>query len=288
MQLYSEIQIKTLHTEFRGHKKYGDKLLFFDRIFGVIPFYFPDFDPQLPYFFQIEKTNELFETFKKERNNPALTEKKFYFGESFSFNIKPANSNSSVYSNFILSSFLSRKPNFGDWICLRKTGGNTVEFLLDEANAVINKVEYLLQNEYDKSFRLQCMSVFYKGFYDAFRNRVNLPDKKRKFTELYLYAQGIIYAEYVNVLKRDLQHTGYPADSAGTPAELDLEGKLDLLNTLGIIDFLKSRFAGLDSYSCEHKMAEILYQITGESGFIKNSLNGIRASAPINRFQGNK
>jgi hypothetical protein len=269
MQLYSEIQIRTLHAEFRGHKKYGDKLLFFDRIFGVIPFFFPDFDPQLPYLFQIEKTNDLFEIFKKERNNPALTEKKFCFGENFIFNIKPANSNSSVYSNFILSSFLSRKPKFGEWICLRKTVGESLEFLLDESNAVINKVEYLLQNEYDKSFRLQCMSVFYKGYFDAFRNRVNLPDKKRKFTELFLYAQGIIYAEYVSTIKRDLQYCGSAADSQGTPAELDLAGKLELMKTLGIIDFLKSRFAGLDAFSFEHKMAEVLCQITGESGFLK-------------------
>ncbi len=45
---------------------------------------------------------------------------------------------------------------------------NPIEFLLDEANGIVNKIEYYLHSEYDKSFRLQCMSIFYKGFYDAF------------------------------------------------------------------------------------------------------------------------
>ena len=116
MQFYSENQVRQLHAEFRGLKKYVDKLSFFDRLFGIIPFSFPDFDPQLGFLFQKEKTEELIDILRKERNNPALTEKKFSFGETFVFNIKPANSNSSAYSNYILSIFLSRSPAFEEWI----------------------------------------------------------------------------------------------------------------------------------------------------------------------------
>ena len=83
MQRYSENQVRNLHAEFRSLKKYADKLAFFDRSFGIIPFSFPDFDPQLPFFFQEEKTEELVTIFKKERNNPGLTERKFSFGENF-------------------------------------------------------------------------------------------------------------------------------------------------------------------------------------------------------------
>src|ERR1700682_325855 len=116
MPSYSENQIRNLNREFKSLKKYVEKLAFFDRWFGIIPFAFPDFDPRLPFFFQREKTEELADIFKKERNNPGLTEKKFFFGENFIFNIKPANSNSSAYSHFILSCFLSRKPIFEIWI----------------------------------------------------------------------------------------------------------------------------------------------------------------------------
>jgi len=263
MQFYSENQIRKIHGEFRGLKKYIDKLAFFDRLFGIIPFTFPDFDPQLRYFFQNEKTEELAAIFKKERNNPGLTERKFLFSETFVFNIKPANSNSSVYSNFILSCFLSCSPSFDDWIRQKKSAEKPIEFFLDEANGIVNRIEYCLQNEYDKSFKLQCMSVFYKGFYDAFCNHVNLPGKKRKFIELYLYAQGIIYANYISSLKSAFENARNPADLS-KPFFLDLNGKLGLMNDLGIIEFLRTRFAGLNAVSCENKIAEILCLITGE------------------------
>src|SRR6266404_3527039 len=146
MQGFSENQIRALHTEFKSQKKYTDKLAFFDRWFGIIPFPFPDLDPQLSFFFQKEN---------------------------------------------------------------------------------------------DKSFKLQCMSVFYKGFYDAFRKRVNGPGKKRKFIELYLYAQGIIYANYIGYLKTALRKSRNPLDLY-KPLHLDLPGKLELMKELGIIDFLKS------------------------------------------------
>ncbi len=76
--------------------------------------------------------------------------------------------------------------------------------------ALLTVSNIALQNEYDKSFSLQCMSVFYKGFYDAFTNRVNRPGKKRKFIELYLYAQGIIYANYISSLKSCYAETPQP------------------------------------------------------------------------------
>src|SRR5436305_3367454 len=171
-QCYSENQIRNLYTEFKNLKKYVEKLAFFDRWFGIIPFDFPEFDPALDYFFQREKTQQLVDIFKKERNNPGLTVKKFEFNEIFTFNIKPANSNSSVYSHFILACFLARRPKFDEWIKQQIAGGKAVTDLLDEANGVVNTVELYLQNEYDKSFKQQCMSVFYRGFYDAFTKRL--------------------------------------------------------------------------------------------------------------------
>jgi hypothetical protein len=271
MQPYSENQIRVLHAEFKNQKKYADKLAFFDRFFGIIPFPFPDFDPQLSYFFQKEKTEELEDIFRKERNNPGLTEKKFFFGEPYAFNIKPANSNSSLYSRFILSSFLSRKPVFEHWIRQKKTAEKPIDYLLDDANRIVNNIEYFLENEYDKSFKLQCMSVFYKGFYDAFRKRVNLPGKKRKFIELYLYAQGIIYANYLSSLKTAFRKSRIPVDLY-RPLQLDLPGKLALLNELGIIDFLKNKYAGLDAESFENRMAEWIRLITGEQSDQKEQI----------------
>lgn len=261
MTLYSENEVRNLYTEFRDLKKYTQKLSFFDRLFGIIPFSFPEFDPQLSYFFQKEKTQELAEIFKRERNNPGLTEKKFYFDETYTFTIRPTNSNSALYSNYILSSFLARPPILSEWISQKTSVDKPVAFFLEEANGILNHIEYLLQYEHEKSFKLQCMSVFFRGYFDGFCNRVVGPGKKRKFTELYLYAQGIIYANYIRSLKSALQKSRMPVDLQGSMS-LDLGGKLALLNELGLIDFLKARYAGLAPSSFENKLTEMLCLLT--------------------------
>ena len=284
MSIFSENQVRKRHAEFMGLKKYADKLIFFDHLFGIIPFPFPDFDPELAFLFQKQKTEELAAIYKKERNNRSLTEKKFSYREDFIFNIRPANSNSAVYSNYILSSFLLRAPEFSEWINQKKTTEKPVDYLLDQANGLINDIEYRLQCKLDKSFSLQCMAVFYKGFYDAFSNRVFGPGKKRKFIELFLYAQGIIYSNYVSSLKSILQLVQYPADLQ-IPQHLDLSGQLNLLQELGIVDFLKNRYSELDAPAFENKLAEILCLITGENTDQKKAVLQILSS--LNR-QGQK
>jgi hypothetical protein len=248
-QRFTENQIRSLYSEFKSLKKYVEKLAFFDRCFGIIPFNFPDFDPQLRFFFEREKTQELVDIFKKERNNPGLTVKKFHYEEIFTFNIKPANSNSSAYSHFILSCFLARKPTFDEWINRNISNGKTVEGL---------------QNEYDKSFKLQCMSVFYRGFYDAFTRHSSGPGKKRKFIELYLYAQGMIYADFIDSLKSAMRKAGQ-AEDLETQAPLDLAGKMNLLQELGILDFLTNRYSNPGSGLSFIDLAVTISQFTGES-----------------------
>lgn len=263
-QCYSENQIRNLYSEFKSLKKYVDKLAFFDHWFGIIPFDFPEFDPGLRFFFEREKTAELVDIFKKERNNPALTMKKFQYDDTIAFNIKPANSNSSAYSHFILSCFLSRKPSFENWIKQNSSAEKPVESLLDEANGMVNKIEMHLQSEYDKSFKLQCMSVFYRGFYDAFARHLNGPGKKRKFIELYLYAQGMIYADFISSLKTAMRKTSDPEDLK-TQLPLGLADKINLMEKLGILDFLSDRYLSSWSDSPDIHLAETIIQITGES-----------------------
>jgi hypothetical protein len=260
---YSENQIRNLYTEFKSLKKYPEKLAFFDQWFGIIPFDFPDFDPQLRFFFDREKTEELADIFKKERNNPGLTVKRFSYDEGLIFNIKPANSNSSAYSHFILSCFLKRKPSFDKWIEENRSSGKTIADLLDEANSTVNRIEVYLQNEYDKSFRLQCMSVFYRGFYDAYTRHLKGPGKKRKFIELYLYAQGMIYADFISTLKTAVRKTSHPGHLK-TQVPLDLEGKMNQINELGILDFLTDKYANSEVGLSDIKLAEIISQVMGE------------------------
>ena len=78
--------------------------------------------------------------------------------------------------------------------------------------------------------------------------------------------------------------TVYPADEQ-TPQHLDLSGQLNLLQELGVVDFLKSRYSGLDSRSFENKLAEILCLITGENTDQKKTVLQILSSL---NWQGQK
>src|ERR1700759_293155 len=108
------------------------------------------------------------------------------------------------------------------------------------------------------------MSVFYRGFYDTFTRHLNGPGKKRKFIELYLYAQGMIYADFISSLKTALRKAGQP-EELKTKAPLDLAGKMNLLYELGILDFLMNRYSNSGSGLSAGNLAETISQITGES-----------------------
>jgi len=206
MKQYSANGIRSLHEEYKTLRRYMEKLLFFDLHFEIIPFSFPAFDPELKFFFEKEKTASLTAIYKKERNNPSLTEKKFSFDIVYRFSIKPVNSNTSVYSTYILSKFLSGAPDYRELINQREerisANNSGTKPLLNEANGILNQVEFKLQNEYDKSLMHHYMAIFYKGFYDAYSKQVVFPVKKRKFIELYLYAQGILYEKYLKAVRK--------------------------------------------------------------------------------------
>ncbi len=261
MKEYSENQIKLLFQEFKTLKKYIDKLLFFDQHFGIIPFPFPAFDPALLFFFEKDKTDALTEIFKKERKNPLLTERRFSFEEDYCFNIKPANSNRSVYSTYILSKFLSFPQDFEEYIQKQAPGSGSKSFsvtrLLDCSNGIINSIEYKLLNDYDKTLKIHSMTVFYKGYYDAFMSRVKLPGKKRKFTELFLYAQGILYAKYLETLKQLYARKLLEKTVFNLPS-VHLESKISLLREFGVIDLFKKKYAVPDSKIFEEKISRIL------------------------------
>ena len=107
------------------------------------------------------------------------------------------------------------------------------------------------------------MSVFYRGFYDAFTRHLNGPGKKRKFIELYLYAQGMIYADFISSLKTAIRKSNDPEDPK-TPVPLDLEGKMNLMHELGILDFLIDRYLNPENELSDFNLAEAIIRITGE------------------------
>ena len=254
---FPEEKIRDLHTQFRSMKRYLDRLAFYDRHFGIVPFSFPAFDPELPYFFERDKTEALVDLMKKERNNPDLSERTFRFDETYRFSIKPINSNNPLYSTYILCKFLMALPGPDDRLENPLLRQDTK--LLDDGNRIINFIEYKLQNEYDKSPKIHYMTVFYRGFSDAFLQKVRLPDKKRKFIELYLYSQGILYAKYLAILKSRVIPRRKTGRTAAAPG---FSNGLGLLNELGAIDLLQRKYAVTPTPESSSAFAAIILQIS--------------------------
>lgn len=206
MHIYTEQEIIIIHREFRAIKRYKDKLSFFDIKFTVIPFLFPPFSPDLPILFNHEITNRLIGILKNERKNPMLTKKIFSFSDrTYEFDIKPTNSNCIAYNNFIISKFLEVSDQLDKIAkeCMTNINSDqtAVKKIIENLEKIIIHIEYTLANGYDKSLQYYFMNVFYKGLSDARWNKIKPSHKKKKFTILYLYTQGVLYAQLIITIK---------------------------------------------------------------------------------------
>ena len=103
-----------------------------------------------------------------------------------------------------------------------------VEYLLDRGKRHSSTVSNIsLQNEYDKSFSLQCMSVFYKGFMMRLPTSVNVRVKKENLSNS-IYMPRELSMRIISVpLKRHCKFPSYPAEYK-MHRQLDLQAKLNL------------------------------------------------------------
>jgi len=99
------------------------------------------------------------------------------------------------------------------------------------------------------------MAVFIKGYDDFVAGRRRpVHEKRKKFLELYLYAYGFLYAQYMQAL--DAAESGYP--------QPDLEKKIALLRELGVMEAIQKKYFTLNREELYVKTAEIVGFITGE------------------------
>jgi hypothetical protein len=74
----------------------------------------------------------------------------------------------------------------------------------------------------------------------------------------------MIYADFIGSLKTALRKTGHPEEPE-TQIPLDLAGKMNLINELGILGFLADKYITPESGLPDIKLAEIISRIMGES-----------------------
>jgi hypothetical protein len=207
MDTYTVEQLKELQVEFKSLKRYKEKIYFFDTKFNIIPFLFPPFSIHLPIFFEQEITNKLIDIFRSESNNPMLKKRQIAAGaQKIIFDITPTNSNNPVYNSFIVYKFLllgsQQKVTVNNTISDFNKNEYPVEKILEYTNNIINSIESILTTGHDKSLLFQFMKVFYLGFCNEFAQEIKPINKKKKFTILYLYSLGILYARYIATIKQ--------------------------------------------------------------------------------------
>jgi hypothetical protein len=203
----SEQEIKSLFSDFQSIKKYAQKVHFFDLHFNVVPFDFPEFEVDVHKIFSPAGVEKLAGVLKLEQRKAALLDRIFHFqDDSYTFSIRPSNSNALVLNNYILSKFMNRSSILNT-IARQKRfyrrPAKLWEELLTDANEMIIFLRKRIDAEYEgkASLETKLMAVFMKGYADR-TNDLPLPRfvRRRKFVELYLYAYGYSYGDFTRSL----------------------------------------------------------------------------------------
>lgn len=160
-----------LHKEFIGLANYHDNLAFYDQHFGILPFKFPVFKPELDILLKGDEINFLMEIFQKERKQPLNFIQTINDStEIFVFNITPANTNRQFLTDYIINYFLSHDEGFNqiikkieETLATKKQAWNMT---LKAGNELVNLIKYKLSHNKERSFRNQFLHVFQNGFND--------------------------------------------------------------------------------------------------------------------------
>jgi hypothetical protein len=184
----------------------------------------------------------------------------------FAFSIRPVGERERMMLNqYILESFLQERLPFKqevyDGINLAADPVSYLQNKISELEQILNEVKEILADYKEPGMRLRFLSIFYKGFISYRTGGGKMIKVKRKFIEFFLYSQGLLFADYLNLLKMELQQRVEPEKKETH----NLESKVRLLHQLGIIRFLEKRLKGEDNASGKEQLAALLCEISSIS-----------------------
>jgi hypothetical protein len=189
--------IKSVFSEFQSLKSYTDKLRFYDDHFKLIPHRFPACHGDPHTLFSTQNVNFLLEILQEERKHPFHPVWKFVGDDQdYTFSIQPRYSNYSTFNEYVLTQFLhSSTPRSA----ARKRQRNTTPLPADTVPEMISHLLQQVSRSPQAALRAQMVRVFYKGHTDFIQHQKSSFTRKKKFIELYLYAQGILFARRLAV-----------------------------------------------------------------------------------------
>lgn len=275
---YSHSKLKKLHADFHSLNNYEDRVLFFDQHFMIVPFEFPTFQTDLRLFFSDENFYRLYEILNFERNTKPLVREFIIDSERYLFSIRPLQNQVFAYNKYISAKF----PGKEDDILARETAGATDAELLKKAGDMVTYTENRIKQGRGLDFKTQFMTLFLKGMREAdSQEQSAMVYRKKKIIELYLYSMGQLYGRYLQALKRRTTEIELSFNKYRDPIPYEAEKKVLLLDELGCIDAIRSKYAFLSEAELNKKIAEVLSLITGDNwlkfaGFIGNVLTNKR------------
>jgi hypothetical protein len=200
-----ESRIIELYHEFSRERSYKSRLSLFDKHFDIIPYSFPLFDHHLQFLDNPVLVNALKSIYQTESMYPVCLRKELLVNETnFVFDVRPVNSRPADFNQFILSKFISGDKRFNRIVAaISRTGHfekQSVSFLLGESDRRLQSFQRRKPDKRTKEFSTQIARVFWAGFTDYRAGIIKTFRHKKKIIELYLYAQGVLYARYREAL----------------------------------------------------------------------------------------
>ena len=192
---------------------YPDKLSFFHTHFGIIPFLFPDFDTEISWYNIEAHLSLLTENFYRERPKKFICEKTLIEDECIvKFTVQPVTPIQRIlYNRFIIASFFCLNDPFKQKFERDlQNENNPVEFLTSQINILTTVKDWVRcsvnEVKVKKTLRSQFLQIFLSGLYFYNTGKQVAIQQRRKFVELYLFSQGLFFADHLLALQRLLAH----------------------------------------------------------------------------------
>lgn len=268
-----------LFKEFTAQTRYADKLSYFERHFRVVFNLFPPFDPSLAFLNSPEQIGLLNDMYRKDGSIYSSLKKEFRIDKRiYVFDVRPVNSYRPVFNNYIIEGFVSADSKIdaitGAIERHRHYAEKSTAVLMEECDQSIRIVRSYLQKKKLINFRIQFMNVFYEGYNDQVSGMPKTFERKKKIIELYLYSQGLLFADYRQKLKsiwlqQEIQEKVTELDDFKI---LDWRDQVRMLKNMGILDVLKDKIQHPVETVKRKKINRIICLIIGQQPYMTDSI----------------
>ncbi len=279
MGVLTDEYVINLFKEFTAQTGYVNRLSHFEKHFHVIFELFPAFDPSLGFLNDPEQIGLLTDVYRKDRTIYAALKKEFRIEKKvYVFDVRPVNSYRPVFNNYITDGFISADNKINAMTAALEKQGHYSEkplaILMEECDHSLKMVRDYLQKKKLRNFRIQFMTVFYEGYSDQVNGISKTFRRKKKIIELYLYSQGLLFAEYRQKLKsiwlqQEIQEKVTEIDDFKI---LDWRDQVLMLKNMGILDVLKDKIQHPVETVKRRKINRIICLIIGQQPYMTDSI----------------